>query len=418
MVRTVQLDTELFRTDCPNGLVVVTERLPGVRSAAAGIWVRSASGHETRPVMGVSHLLEHMVFKGTSRRSAHEIALALESRGGSLDAYTSRDHTSYQAHVLDQDLPLALDVLSDLVREPLLREEDLALERNVVLEELNGVKDTPDDLVHELFSETLFPDHPYGYSILGTADTVGALKANDLQATHARGYYPGNCVVAVAGNVVHEDVLRMLEALGWFTGDPQPAMAPAAAVTASRSVRRAESSDLQQVHIVMGTDTFTSKDPRRWGMALLTTSLGSGMSSRLFRRVREELGLCYAVYAYHGTYRSGGVAGVYVGTQPATADQAVEAIEAELSRLVDEGLPPDELSDAKGQLKGSLMLALESTTSRMARLAAHVLQDEAYRSLDDVLTLVEAVTPEHTADLAEVFLAPERMTSVRLGPTT
>jgi predicted Zn-dependent peptidase len=415
-VRTTQLDTELFRTDCPNGLVVVTERLPGVRSAAAGIWVRSASGHETRPVMGVSHLLEHMVFKGTERRTAREIALSLESRGGSLDAYTSRDHTSYQAHVLDQDLPLALDVLTDLVRRPLLRESDLTLERNVVLEEINGVADTPDDLVHELFSETLFPSHPYGWPILGTTDTVGALQVAHLREAHARGYYPGNCVVAAAGNIRHDDVLLMLEQLGWTTGDAAPAMAPVVAGTAATGVRRSESRDLQQAHIVMGGGTFGVKDPRRWGMALTSTALGGGMSSRLFQRVREELGLCYAVYAWHSTYRSAGVFGVYVGTQQSTADKAVEAIELELSRLASEGLPAADLADAKGQLKGSLMLALESTTSRMSRLASHVLQDEPYRPLDELLRLVEAVTPEETAALADEFLRPERMSAVRLGP--
>jgi predicted Zn-dependent peptidase len=415
-VRTAQLDTELFRTDCPNGLVVVTERLPGVRSAAAGIWVRSASGHETRPIMGVSHLLEHMVFKGTERRTAREIALSLESRGGSLDAYTSRDHTSYQAHVLDQDLPLALDVLTDLVRRPLLRDSDLALERNVVLEEINGVADTPDDLVHELFAETLFPSHPYGWPILGTTETVGALDATHLREAHGRGYYPGNCVVAVAGNIRHDDVLLMLEQLGWTTGDAVAPMTPVQATTAARGIRRTESRDLQQAHIVMGSDTFGVNDKRRWAMALTSTALGGGMSSRLFQRVREELGLCYAVYAWHSTYRSGGVFGVYVGTQPSTADQAVEAIESELGRLVGEGLPLSDLADAKGQLKGSLMLSLESTTSRMSRLASHVLQDEPYRPLDELLRLVDAVTPEEKAALAAEFLKPERMSAVRLGP--
>lgn len=416
-MRTTQLDTELFRTDLPNGLVVVTERLPGVRSAAAGIWVRSASGHESPPVMGVSHLLEHMVFKGTERRSAREIAMSLESRGGSLDAYTSRDHTSYQAHVLDQDLPLALDVLTDLVRRPLLRDEDLALERNVVLEEINGVADTPDDLVHELFGATLYPEHPYGWPILGTADTVSALQVEHLRATHARGYYPGNCVIAVAGNVDHHEVLAELERLGWFAGEPQSAMAPVSPTTARRGVRETVHRDLQQVHAVLGIDTIPVKDPRRWTMATISTALGGGMSSRLFQRVREELGLCYAVFAWHSTYRSGGVFAVYVGTQPATADRAVEAIDAELARVAREGLPAADLADAQGQLKGQLMLALESTTSRMGRLASHVLHDEPYRPLDEVLRLVDAVTPADTAELASAFLAPEQMTAVRLGPT-
>lgn len=416
-MRTTRLDSELYRTDLPNGLVVVTERLPGVRSAAAGIWVRSASGHESPPVMGVSHLLEHMVFKGTERRTAREIAMALESRGGSLDAYTSRDHTSYQAHVLDEDLPLALDVLTDLVRRPLLRDADLALERNVVLEEINGVADTPDDLVYELFGAALFPEHPYGWPILGTADTVAALQVEHLKATHARGYYPGNCVVAVAGNVDHEAVLAELERLGWLAGDPQPAMTPVTATTARRGVREQVHRDLQQVHVVLGIDTIPVRDPRRWTMATISTALGGGMSSRLFQRVREELGLCYAVYSWHATYRSGGVFGVYVGTQGATADRAVAAIDAELARLAQEGLPAADLADAQGQLKGQLMLALESTTSRMGRLASHVLNDEPYRPLDEVLRLVDAVTPADTAELASAFLAPELMTAVRLGPT-
>lgn len=416
-MRTSRLDTELLRTDLPNGLVVVTERLPGVRSAAAGIWVRSASGHESPPVMGVSHLLEHMVFKGTERRSARDIAMSLESRGGSLDAYTSRDHTSYQAHVLDQDLPLALDVLTDLVRRPLLRDSDLALERNVVLEEINGVADTPDDLVHEVFGATLFPEHPYGWPILGTADTVGALQVEHLRAAHARGYYPGNCVVAVAGNVEHEQVLAILEHLGWTDGEAQPAMAPVAAASAARNRRERVHRELQQVHAVLGVDTIPVKDPRRWTMALLSTALGGGMSSRLFQRVREELGLCYAVYSWHATYRAAGVFGVYVGTQPATADRAIEAIETELARVAREGLPATDLADAQGQLKGQLMLALESTTSRMGRLASHVLNDEPYRPLDEILRLVDAVTPADTAEVAAAFLAPEQMTAVRLGPT-
>ena len=414
--RTVQLDDALFRTDCPNGLVVVTERLNGVRSAAMGIWVRTASGHETRAKMGVSHLLEHLVFKGTERRTAREIALSLESRGGSLDAFTSRDHTGYQAHVLDADLPLALDVLTDLVRRPLLREADLKLERNVVLEELNGVLDTPDDLVGELWNETIWPDHPYGYSILGTPASVGALETADLRSVHTHGYYPGNTVIAVAGNVDHATVLRLLEAEGWFAGDPKIAQPGVVAAKAVRGALRVENRDLQQVHAILGTDTVSANDERRWGLALLTSVIGGGMSSRLFQRVREELGLCYSISAWHGSYRAAGVFGIYVGTQPGTADQALAVIDEELARVTREGVPVGELADAKGQLKGNVMLALESTVSRMNRLAVHVLNDERYRSIDEVLRLVDGVTVEETAQLAAAFLAPERMTTVRLGP--
>ena len=414
--RTVQLDDALFRTDCPNGLVVVTERIASVRSAAAGIWVRTGSGHEARPKMGVSHLLEHLVFKGTERRTAREIALSLESRGGSLDAYTSRDHTAYQAHVLDADLGLSLDVLTDLVRRPLLRDADLDLERNVVLEELNGVLDTPDDLAGEMWNETLWPDHPYGYSILGTAETVGALQASDLRDVHATGYYPGNAVVAVAGNIEHSAVLALLDAEGWFAGEARPALPSVGSAVAARGVTRIETRDLQQVHAILGTDTVTAADERRWGLALLSAAIGGGMSSRLFQRVREELGLCYAISAWHATYRAAGVFGIYVGTQPGTADQALAVIHEELARVSREGLPEDELADAQGQIKGSVLLALESTVSRMNRLAGHVLNDEPYRSIDEVLRLVDAVTVEETASLAGAFLTPDRMTTVRLGP--
>ncbi len=415
-VRTVELDRDLFRTDAANGLVVVTERVPGVRSAAAGVYVRTASGHESRQTMGISHLLEHMVFKGTERRSARQIALALEARGGSLDAFTSRDYTAFQAHVLDADLPLALDVLTDLVRHPLLRREDLELERNVVLEELNGVFDSPDDLVGELWGETLWPSHPYGFSILGTAESVQALGGDDLRHLHDAGYYPGNMVIAVAGLIEHQPVLDALSRLGWLEGEARSPRAPAGPPQSNRGTLRQEARDLQQVHAIVGTDSVDATDPRRWGLALLATALGGGMSSRLFQRVREELGLCYTVSAWQTTYRAAGSFGIYVGTQPATATQALEAIGAELARLAADGLPEQELADAKGQVRGQVLLALESTANRMSRAASHALYDEPYRTVDEVLARIDGVTTTDTAALAQTFLAPERMTTVRLGP--
>ena len=415
-MRTVALDAAISRTDLSNGLVVVTERLPGVRSAAAGVWVRTASGHESRDKMGVSHLLEHMVFKGTAKRSARDIALALESRGGSLDAYTSRDQTAFQAHVLDQDLPLALDVLTDLVHSPLLRSEDLELERNVVLEELSGVRDTPDDFVSELWSEMMWPEHPYGYSILGTPASVAALGTGDLRALHERGYHPGNTVIAVAGNVDHAAVLDTLGALGWFAGDARAAVPAVTPSAAARGLNHAEPDDLQQVHAIVGTDTVAAIDARRWGLSLMATVLGGGMSSRLFQKVREELGLCYAVYAWHSCYRSAGTFGVYVGTSPRTAAQALTTIGDELRRVCREGISPAELADGKGQLHGQVLLALESTVSRMARVASHALNEDEYHSIDEVLKLIDGVTVDAVAELAAEFLAPERMTTVRLGP--
>ena len=416
-METVQLDDGLRRTTAANGLVVLSEHLAGVRSAAAGIYVRTASAHEPRGKMGVSHLLEHMVFKGTERRSARQLALELEVRGGSLDAFTGRDYTCYQAHVLDADLPLALEILTDLVRRPVLSDGDLALERNVILEEIAGVADTPDDLVYELHAEALWPDHPYGYSILGTPETVGGLTTGDLRAVHGEGYQRGNCVISAAGNVNHDQLLTVLEREGWFTGTArEPARAPIMPQAATRGARRVEARDTQQTHVVFGTDTFPLRDARRFALAILVNVFGGGMSSRLFQRVREELGLAYAVYAYKHFCQSSGQLGVYVGTQPATADRAIDAIRSEYLRLAREGLPADELADGKQQLKGQVMLSLESPISRMGRLAGFILHDDRYRTLDEMLAEIAAVTPDDVAGVAAEFFDPDRQTVVRLGP--
>ena len=394
-METVRLDEGLLRTTAGNGLVVLTEALPGVRSAAVGIWVRTASAHESREQRGISHLLEHMVFKGTERRNARQLALELEARGGGLDAFTGRDYTSYQAHILDADLPVAVEVLTDLVRRPLLRQSDLDLERNVILEEINGVADTPDDLIFEVLAETLWPDHPYGYSILGTPETVSAVTAADLRALHDGGYYRGNCVIAAAGNVNHDQLLTVLEREGWLIGAArEPAQRAIASVPAVRGVERSCERDTQQAHIVFG----------------------GGMSSRLFQRIREELGLAYAVYAYKSFYQTTGQLGVYVGTQPGTADKAVEAIRGEFGRLAKEGLTDEELAMGKQQLKGQVMLALESPSARMGRLAGFILHGDRYRPLDEMLADIGAVTRDDVVAVAAEFFAPERQTIVRLGP--
>jgi len=410
------LDEGLRRTVAGNGLTVLSELLPGVRSAAVGIWVRSASAHESPELMGSAHLLEHLVFKGTERRSAKQLAEELEVRGGSLDAYTSRDHTSFQAHVLDADVPLAVEVLTDLVRHPLLRAEDLELERKVVLDEINSVLDTPDDLVFELHARTLWPEHPYGYSILGTPESIGTLRAADLAALHQRGYYRGNCVIAAAGHVDHDQLLTVLEREGWFEGQLESPRGPVAPLPAQRGVALRESRDSAQTNLVLGTDCFNARDPRRYALAILVNLLGGGMSSRLFQRVREELGLAYAVYAFQHLYQSAGTLGVYVGTHPTSADEAEAAIKSELARLSREGLSGEELSMGQRQLKGQIMLSLESPSSRMHRLAGTVLHADRYRRLEEVLAEIDAVSTDSVATLAAEYFEPGRWCTVRLGP--
>jgi predicted Zn-dependent peptidase len=420
-METVRLDREISQTAAPSGVMVLSERVPSVRSVAVGIWVRSASAHEPRPKMGVSHLLEHMVFKGTERRTAQQIAVALESRGGSLDAYTSRDTTAFQARVLDSDLPQALDVLTDLVRNPVLRAGDLELERNVVLEEINTVEDTPDDQVFDFSYQALWPKHPYGYSILGTRDTVGALSTQDLKDLHGRAYFPANCVIAAAGNLEHDRLLDELGKQGWFE-DREPGKGKRETPSTGpippgvRGAQARHVKDTAQTHIVFATDSVRYADRRKYALLVLANVFGGGMSSRLFQRIREELGLAYGIYAFTSFYRQVGVTGVYVGTQPKTAVQAEAAIREEYAKLARDGLRGEALAEAKQQTRGQLMLSLESPSARMYRLAGFPVHGESYQSLDQVLAAVGGLSEEEVGAVAAEFFAPERQTVVWLGP--
>ncbi len=408
-------EDRIDRTELDGGLSVLTQPVSGARSASVGVWVRYGSAHEAPEELGAAHLLEHMVFKGTGRRTGREIAVVLERLGGSLDAYTSREHTSYQARVLDQDLDVALDVLADMVTAPKLEEADLELEREVVLEEISTVDDTPDDLVFELHNAALWPDHSYGHSILGTRRSVSGMTAADLRSAHRRAYTRPNLILAAAGAVDHARVVAEAERL--FEGVPKGVSgstlpAPPAIDAEDRRIERPGA----QTHIVTGGRAIAHGDPRRFAMVLLSNAVGGGMSSRLFQRVREELGLAYAVYTFQSFYRSGGMFGVYVGTRPEWADRAVEVIREELRRVAEEGLAATELEDAKSQLRGQMVLGLESQSGRVYRLALQELFDEPRRSLDELVARVDAVTMDETIEVAAEFLDPERWLTVRLGP--
>ncbi len=406
------------RTTLANGLTVLSELIPGVRSIAFGAFVLAGSIHERREQMGVSHLLEHMVFKGTPTRTAKQLSLEVETLGGSLDAYTTREYTSYQARVLAEHLDVAADVIGDLVFRPLLRDEDLKLERNVILEEIGMVEDTPDDMVFELHNELLWGEHPYGYSILGTRDTVSSLGTDALRALHARAYHPGRVVVAASGLVDHDALVDALVRTGWgevAAGDATPLTAQTPLAAAPAYLHHADK-ELTQTHVVLGAPMPPHADPRRFTLSLLSMVMGGGMSSRLFQRVREELGLAYAVHTFQSFHVDAGMQGVYVASAPETARQAVDAIRAELARLVDEGLPADELAAAKRQLKGQVTLGQESVTNRMYRAAAQVLYDEPFRPLDVVLAEIDAIGEQDVREVAAEFFVPERQTMVSLGP--
>ena len=416
-VVTLSAGSDLRRTVLPNGLTVLSESMPGVRSVALGAWVRAASLHESAEKMGVSHMLEHMVFKGTPTRSAKELALALETLGGSLDAYTSREHTSYQAKVLDEHLSQAADVLADLIFRPTLRNSDLALEKKVVLEEINTVDDTPDDLVFELHNAQMWGNHPYGYQILGTRETVGALGTSDLRALHSRAYHPEQIVVAAAGNVEHDDLLETLQSTGWADiprGGLAALKSPAPIVQTPAAVHFER--ETAQTHIVIGSEAFPHSDPRRYAMSMIGMLFGGGMSSRLFQRIREELGLAYSVYSFQSFHEDAGMHGVYVGTTPDSARAAVDAINAEMEKLSAEGLSEEDITAGKSQLKGQITLSLESPTSRMYRAAGTELYGEPYRTLDALLALIDAIDSETVAQLCRTYYVPGRQTLVSLGP--
>jgi predicted Zn-dependent peptidase len=407
----------LNRTVFPNGLTVVSEQVPGVRSVALGAWVKSASLREPREQMGISHMLEHLCFKGTARRSARDIASALESLGGSLDAYTAREHTAFQARVLDEHLPQAVDVLCDVIFRPSLRDEDLVLEKKVVLEEIAMVDDTPDDVVFELHNAQLWADNPYGYSILGTRESVLALTGDAIRALHARAFVPANVVVAGAGNVSHQRLVDELEKAGW--GDLPRATAPVdvrgkpvAAMPLTRHIAR----DTAQAHLVLGSPTVGHGDPQRHALILVDTLLGGGMSSRLFQRIREELALAYAVYSFQSFHRDTGTHGVYAGTAPESAAHTLGAIREQLGLIAACGVSADELAMGKQQLKGQITLSMESVHSRMYRAAGVELFDEPWMGLDEILAKVDAVTLEQARQACAEFFHPDRQTVVHLGP--
>lgn len=410
-------DAGVERSVLPNGLTIVSELVPGVRSVAIGAWVRSASIHETPDVMGVSHMLEHLCFKGTERRTAKEIAASLESLGGSLDAYTAREHTAFQARVLDEHLPQAVDVMADVMFRPLLRDEDLQLERKVVLEEISMVDDTPDDVVFELHNSAMWGSHPYGYSILGTRASVTALTIDSVRAVHKRAFNPANVVVGAAGHIPHDRLVDALMTAGWgnVPRSGSPSIEPAPPVQAAPGITHV-ARDSAQAHIVLAAETVRHSDPRRHTLILVDTLLGGGMSSRLFQRVREELGLAYSIYAFQSFHHDAGSHGVYAGTAPESAEQTLDAIRGELSRIARDGITADELALVKQQLKGQITLSMESVHSRMYRAAAVELLNEPWLPLDDLLAQVDAVTLGGARDVCSTFFQPERLTGVVLGP--
>ena len=351
-----------------NGLQVVTESMPAVRSVSMGIWLRTGSRHEREEQNGIVHFLEHMVFKGTRNRSGEEIARAADAIGGHLDAFTSKEFTCFSIKVVDEHLPRAFDIVTDLIKNPLLRASDISKESKVIQEEIKMVEDTPDDLVHEIFSKSYWPHHSLGRPILGTRATVGAFNQRRLRDFFRRHYVPGNMLITAAGNLTHGHVLDLVETqFGQLPKGRVKAEGPVPVPHPHARYRRKK--ELEQTHICMGTPAYPYAHPRRFASYVLNTILGGGMSSRLFQNIREKHGLVYAVFSGLSAYRDAGILSVYAGTAPANARKVVSLIIKEFRNLKNDSIPADELQRAKDYLKGNLLLGLESTTSRMANIA-------------------------------------------------
>jgi predicted Zn-dependent peptidase len=401
-----ELADGILVTTLPSGARVVTEAMPDVRSVSVGYWVDVGSRDERGPVAGATHFLEHLLFKGTERRSAHDIAAQIDAVGGDLNAFTTKEYTCFHARCLDRDLPLAVDVLGDMITSATLRSEDVDSERDVVLEEINMHLDTPDDLVHSVWSEAFFADHALGREVLGDERTITAMTAEHVASWYRRRYVPSNLVVAAAGRLEHERVVELVaESLAGLdrNGDGRPDRPPPVLVPQGRAVVRPRPTE--QAHVVLGGAGIPRSDDRRFAAGVVNQALGGGMASRLFQEIRERRGLAYSVYSYQGTHTDTGTFAIYAGTSPERVDEVLTVVNEEVERAKGGGLSQDEIGGAKGHLAGSIVLALEDTGSRMNRIGKSVLTGAPLLSLDDTLAAIGRVSEPDVSAMIEVFLS-------------
>ncbi len=409
------------RTTLPGGLRVVTETLPSVRSATFGIWAHVGSRDETPSLNGATHYLEHLLFKGTGKRSALDISSAIDAVGGEMNAFTAKEYTCYYARVLDTNLPLAIDIVCDMLTGSLIRAEDVDAERGVILEEIAMTEDDPGDVVHDLFAKTMFGDTPLGRPVLGTVDTVEGLSADRIRRFYKKHYDPTHLVVAAAGNVDHATVVRQVrrafERAGALSRTDAVPLDPRDGSRVIRTAGRVEhlNRKTEQAHVVLGMPGLSRTDDRRWALGVLNTALGGGMSSRLFQEVREKRGLAYSVYSYTSSFADCGLFGVYAGCRPGQVHDVLKICRDELEKVAANGLPDEEIDRAVGQLSGSTVLGLEDTGALMNRIGKSELAWGEHISVDDMLARMAAVTPDEVREVAADVLGHRPSLSV-IGP--
>ncbi|HEX9694856.1 MAG TPA: pitrilysin family protein [Actinomycetota bacterium] len=405
------------RTDLDCGIRILTEHVPGVRSASLGAWVGAGSRDEPPELNGATHFLEHLLFKGTPTRTAQQIAELFDAVGGDLNAFTAKEYTCFHSRTLDEDLPMAVEVIADMVEHSLLNDADVESERQVVLEEIGMHDDAPDDIVFDLFNETIWGDHPLGRRIQGRADTVAAMSREQVHAYYRLHYRPGNLVFAAAGNVRHDDVV---DAVG-----KAYAHAPAGPTRVARTGDTApplhnrihvEQRKLEQSHVVYGTGGLSRNDPDRFALGVLNIVLGGGMSSRLFQEIREKRGLVYSVWSSHTGYAETGLFTIYAAAAAKRVREVLSLVRDEIARVVEDGITGEELARGKGHLTGSLVLGLEDTGSRMSRLGKGELCHNEILSPDEVVERVKAVTQDDVIAAGRRVLTQQPWALTVLGP--
>jgi len=400
-------------TTLPNGIRVITEPMPSLRSIALGCWVDTGTRDELPNEQGASHFLEHLLFKGSETLSARQVSEIFDSIGAESNAFTSKENTCYWTRLLDQDLGTGFDVLSEMIQKPAFRQNEIDAERQVVIEEINMNDDDPDDVAFENFSIATFAGHPLEAPVLGTRDSIRGMSRDDIHGYWKRRYGAGSMVVAAAGSLEHEAVVDMVASrFGDWSGDSvDHEFGPNTPVSKVSITRR----DTEQAHVVIGGMGLTRSDERRWAFEVMNHVVGSGMSSRLFREVREERGLAYAVYGFRLAYADAGAWGVYVGTTPTQTDTALNVIRDELSKVVADGITEEELERAKGSMRGGLALSLEDPNSRMVRLGRDELSGMPHLSVDERLVKLEAVTLEDVQGIATDLFTGQRVIGA-VGP--
>ncbi|MBW3666019.1 MAG: insulinase family protein [Actinobacteria bacterium] len=401
-------------TTLGNGLRIITEEMPSLRSVALGCWLDTGSRDENQNEAGVSHFLEHLLFKGSEKLSAREVSDTFDAIGAESNAFTSKEYTCFWARLLDQDLDTGLDVLSEIIQRPAFRPHEIDAERQVVIEEINMYEDDPNDVTFENFTRAVFADHALEEPVLGSRESIRAMTRDDIDGYWKRRYGAGSMVVAAAGSVDHDKFVELVsERFGDWSGDAvDHDLAPADVSPRVNVTRR----DTEQAHIVLGGPGINRTDERRWALEVLNHVMGSGMSSRLFREVREERGLAYSIYGFKLAYADNGAWGVYVGTTPSQTDTALGIIRAELAKAVEEGITPEELERAKGSMRGGLALALEDGNSRMIRLGRDELAGMEHLSVDERLAKLDAVGLDEVRSVAADLYGAETRMIGAVGP--